>query len=263
MSWFSWYSEARRSFNSMNLFEKALFLLSSVGFCSLGIWYAFDLRQKKQRQHSMLFVSTGFMLMTFPVIARLIYLHLTHWVQPKVQKYVVRIILMIPVYSFESWLALRFRTSALFIETAREWYEAYAIYNFFYLLISLLGEEMNLIAILKDKPASRGVHPCPLSLCLSPWIMGHDLLFRCKLGVLQYVVLKFLTAISVYVLVSCGVYGEGQWVFHRGYLYICLLSNMSQLWALYCLVLFYVATKEELVTWRPVGKFLCVKMVSE
>jgi hypothetical protein len=40
------------------------------------------------------------------------------------------------------------------------------------------------------------------------------------------------------------------------YLYVCLVNNVSQLWALYCLVLFYYATKEELAPWRPVGKFL-------
>jgi hypothetical protein len=33
------------------------------------------------------------------------------------------------------------------------------------------------------------------------------------------------------------------------------------MWAMYCLVLFFYATREELEPWRPVGKFVCVKSV--
>jgi hypothetical protein len=33
----------------------------------------------------------------------------------------VRIMWMVPIYSVESWLSLRFRTYAIFIETLREW----------------------------------------------------------------------------------------------------------------------------------------------
>lgn len=169
---------------------------------------------------------------------------------------------MVPIYSVESWLALRFRSLALHIETMRECYEAYAIFNFLYFLIALLGEEATLISILKEKPDERGFHPWPMNLILSPWLMGHELLSKCKVGVLQYVVLKNLSALLTFVLESCGVYDEGRIRFDRGYLYVCLINNISQLWALYCLILFYLATKEELVPWRPVGKFLCVKMVS-
>ena len=32
-------------------------------------------------------------------------------------------------------------------------------------------------------------------------------------------------------------------------------------WALYCLMLFYLAAKEELMPLKPVGKFVCVKLV--
>jgi hypothetical protein len=44
-------------------------------------------------------------------------------------------------------------------------------------------------------------------------------------------------------------------------LYICIITNTSQCWALYCLILFYYATKNELGPIRPVGKFLSVKAV--
>jgi len=58
---------------------------------------------------------------------------------------------------------------------------------------------------------------------------------------------------------KCNVYKEGDFTPKGGYLYICLLTNTSQCWALYCLIIFYYATKNELAPIRPVGKFLAVK----
>lgn len=65
------------------------------------------------------------------------------------------------------------------------------------------------------------------------------------------------------IFVSAGSdwYREGHFRLDGLYLYQCLICNISQLWALYCLVLFYFATKEELSPWRPHGKFLSVKSV--
>ena len=205
--------------------------------------------------------SVGVVCMTFPISIRLIYLHLTHWVQPRVQKYVVRIIWMIPVYSIESWLALRYGSYTFFIETLRECYEAYVIYNFLYFLISLLGEEGHLVALLKEKPAIRGMHKWPTSMFVSSWIMGYDFLYKCKLGVFQYILLKNVTAVLTFILASYHMYGDGSWRVDRGYMYIFVVNSFSQLWALYCMILFYTATREELGPWKPVAKFLCVKMV--
>jgi len=158
-------------------------------------------------------------------------------------------------------MALRFKAWALHFETIRECYEAYVIFSFLYYLIALLGEEAQLISILKEKPEDLGHHKFPVNMCMSPWIMGHELLHKCKVGVLQYVVIKNLLAVTIFILVSLNLYDEGAFRFDRGYLYVCVITNISQLWALYSLILFYIVTKDELTPWRPLGKFLCVKGV--
>jgi len=58
-----------------------------------------------------------------------------------------------------------------------------------------------------------------------------------------------------------GAYGEGQLRFDKGYLYVAVINNFSQIWAMYCLILFGSAVKEELAPIKPVAKFLCVKAI--
>jgi hypothetical protein len=80
-------------------------------------------------------------------------------------------------------------------------------------------------------------------------------------GVLQYVAVKFLITIISMILENYDLYCEGSFRLDRGYVYICCITNASQIWALYCLILFYSIAWEELTPWRPVSKFLCVKSV--
>jgi Organic solute transporter Ostalpha len=82
---------------------------------------------------------------------------------------------------------------------------------------------------------------------------------KCKFGVLQYVLIKALCAVATALLEWKGWYREGQFHYAAGYTYICFITNLSQCWALYCLIFFYYATKTELSPIRPVGKFLSVK----
>lgn len=70
--------------------------------------------------------SAGVMVLGTIVLSfRLVYLHLTHWYMPEVQKYVVRILWMVPLYAVQSWLSLRFHSSRIYIDTIRDLYEAY------------------------------------------------------------------------------------------------------------------------------------------
>ena len=73
---------------------------------------------------------------------------------------------------------------------------------------------------------------------------------KCKFGVLQYVLLKAISAVAVMNLELQGLYKEGDFSPGGGYLYVCIVTNVSQCWALYCLVFFYYATKTELAPIR-------------
>ena len=84
------------------------------------------------------------------------------------------------------------------------------------------------------------------------------------LGVLQYVVAKIFASIATATLEPLGLFNEGEFSWTKGYIYISFIINLSQMWALYCLVKFYHATHDNLarpVNWKPLGKFMCIKGV--
>jgi hypothetical protein len=214
------------------------------------------------------FDSAGVMVIGTVIISlRLVYLHLTHWYMPTVQKYVVRILWMVPLYAIQSWFSLRFHNSRIYIDSVRDLYEAYVIASFVYYLIELLGGQDSLVQILEQKQPTQpelGRHVYPLNKMLNEWELGTDFMLQCKHGVLQYVVFKIVSTMLTFFFESIGIYHEGTFHWGAAYPYICFFQNMSVMYALYCLVMLYTAINEELrspINWRPLGKFLCVKGV--
>lgn len=63
-----------------------------------------------------------FVALSLPLSLHDIHMHCVHYVSP-MQKYYVRIIGMVPIYSLQSWFALRFKDNRLYFETFREAYE--------------------------------------------------------------------------------------------------------------------------------------------
>ncbi|XP_074762010.1 transmembrane protein 184C isoform X2 [Athene noctua] len=180
------------------------------------------------------FIAGIFLLMTIPISLWGILQHLVHYTQPELQKPIIRILWMVPIYSLDSWIALKYPNIAIYVDTCRECYEAYVIYNFMVFLSNYLTNRYpNLVLIIEAKDQQR--HLPPLCCCPS-WAMGEI----CEL---------------------VGVYDEGNFSFNNAWTYLVILNNMSQLFAMYCLVLFYKVLREELNPIQPVGKFLCVKMV--
>ena len=70
---------------------------------------------------------------------------------------------------------------------------------------------------------------------------------RVKQGVLQFVLIKPITALLAIVLDSQCMYHDGELSFvNGGYLYLSLINNFSISVSLYSLVLFYLATEDRL-----------------
>lgn len=218
------------------------------------------------------FDSAGVMVLGTVILSiRLVYLHFTHWYMPNVQKYVVRIIWMVPLYAIQSWLSLRFRDARIYIDTVRDLYEAYVISSFLYYLIELLGGQDALVRTLRtmaqndpDTAQHLGDHGFVLNLVLEPWDLGVEFMLQCKHGVLQYVVVKTVATVLTFLFQSMGVYGEGLFEWNVAYPYLAFVLNCSVMYALYCLVKLFHAINDQLrhpIDWHPLGKFLCVKGV--
>lgn len=82
-----------------------------------------------------------------------------------------------------------------------------------------------------------------------------------KRGILQFVYVKPVLAIITMILKATGNYHEGQFSWTSSYFYLTFFYNLSVCLSLWCLMVFFYATKKDLVKFRPLPKFLCVKAI--
>ncbi|KAL0360333.1 UNVERIFIED_CONTAM: protein LAZ11 [Sesamum radiatum] len=191
------------------------------------------------------------------------------------QKFLIGLILMVPVYAVESFLSLLDSDAAFKCEIIRDCYEAFAMYCFERYLIACLGGEVSTIEFMEcqswvassipllDQAYSYGVveHPFPLNCFLRDWELGPDFYQAVKIGIVQYMLLKMICALLEMIFESLGVYGEGKFEWRYAYPYLAAVLNFSQTWALYCLVQFYSVTKNKLAPIKPLAKFLTFKSI--
>ena len=116
--------------------------------------------------------SAAFVFLSFWISLMTIWAHLANYWNPYAQRYVIRILVLVPLYSVQSWLSLRFHDQALFFGAARDCYEAYVIYCFFAYLINIQGGEDRLRQVFNLQPTKRVSHPAPIRFFIKPWIMG-------------------------------------------------------------------------------------------
>lgn len=113
----------------------------------------------------------------FAIVATLISfaqirMHVRWNTNSRLRVYILRILLMVPIYALESWLGLRFKATAAYFDTMRECYESLVIYSFYAFLVEYLGGERRLVRVLRLKAAHKHMFPF---CCLTPWSMG-----RCR-----------------------------------------------------------------------------------
>uniref|UniRef100_A0A8C8WLA2 Transmembrane protein 184B n=1 Tax=Panthera leo TaxID=9689 RepID=A0A8C8WLA2_PANLE len=191
-----------------------------------------------------------------------IYMHLRCYSCPNEQRYIVRILFIVPIYAFDSWLSLLFFTNDqyyVYFGTVRDCYEALVIYNFLSLCYEYLGGESSIMSEIRGKPIESS---CVYGTCCL-WGKTYSIGFLrfCKQATLQFCVVKPLMAVSTVVLQAFGKYRDGDFDVTSGYLYVTIIYNISVSLALYALFLFYFATRDLLSPYSPVLKFFMVKSV--
>lgn len=186
-----------------------------------------------------------------------IFKHIQNYEQPSLQRYVVRILALVPIYSLDSLASLLYPEYSLFFDTLRDCYESFVLYSFFSLLLAYLGPDRD--RILSELPPT--AYPWPL--CCLPWVNpGPQFLMTCRRAILQFVFIKPILAIVALVLdVKFGLYEEGDMSPKSGYLWVTLVANVSVTISFYFLVMFSLIVREPLRRFRPVPKFFCVKAV--
>uniref|UniRef100_UPI00398F7DDC transmembrane protein 184A n=1 Tax=Pristiophorus japonicus TaxID=55135 RepID=UPI00398F7DDC len=191
-----------------------------------------------------------------------IYQHLRHYSTPNEQRYILRILFIVPIYSFDSWLSLLFISNDqyyVYFDSMRDCYEAFVIYNFLSLCYEYLGGESAIMSEIRGKPIKSS---CMYgTCCLMGMTYSIGFLRFCKQATLQFCVIKPLMAAITVILQVYGKYHDGDFDVSSGYLYITIIYNISVSLALYALFLFYFATSELLSPFDPVLKFLTVKSV--
>ncbi|XP_053298677.1 transmembrane protein 184A isoform X1 [Pleuronectes platessa] len=223
-----------------------------------------------------------------------IFTHLRSYTVPNEQRYIIRILLIVPVYSFDSWLSLLFISNNqyyVYFDSIRDCYEAFVIYSFLSLSFEYLGGESAIMSEIRGKPIESSclygtcclggmsysigflrfckqtdsdalLHPPSSSVMVSvlAWVSHSEL--QCVLqATLQFCVVKPIMAVIIIVLQAFGKYHDGDFSVTGGYLYITIIYNISVSLSLYALFLFFFATSDLLRPFEPVLKFLTIKSV--
>lgn len=147
----------------------------------------------------------------------------------------------------------RLRTSANYVK-------AFTIYTFLQLLINFLGGERSLIIMMHGrKPVG---HAWPLNYCLPQVDISDPHTFlSIKRGILQYAWIKPALGIATVAMRATNTYQEGYIGLTSGYFWSSVIYNISISLSLYSLAMFWVCMSKDLKPFRPMPKFLCIKLI--
>lgn len=161
-----------------------------------------------------------------------IYQHLRWYTNPQEQRWIVRILFIVPIYASYSWISLLFFNSDnvyIYFFTVRDCYEgwmslwnflraifkniylfaAFVIYNFLSLCYEYLGGEGNIMSEIRGKPIKTS---CLYgTCCLKGKTYTIGFLRFCKQATLQFCLVKPLVAFIIIFLQAFGHYHDGDW----------------------------------------------------
>ncbi|KAF8483336.1 organic solute transporter Ostalpha-domain-containing protein [Russula ochroleuca] len=201
--------------------------------------------------------------------------HLQWYTNKREQRYIIRLLLMVPIYSWISLASYLFWDNATPLLLIRDAYEAIILTAFFYLLLTYLSPDPEVQKAIfrkrglsREADAARRRRGLPRRKWVFPlgfvrWKPQDGLFFLqlMKWGVLQYCVIRPTTTLAAVILNHIGLYCESSWSPAWGHIYISSLIAISVTIAMYCLLQLYLCVATELAPHHPVLKIFSIKAV--
>ncbi len=104
-------------------------------------------------------------------------MHLIYWRQPMFQLWIVRVLLIVPIYATISWLSLEEPSARIYLEICRDCYESFVIYCFLIWILNAIGGSEACGASIAKKMYLK--HPWPMC-CLPHIRLNASFLRVCK-----------------------------------------------------------------------------------
>ena len=253
-------------------------------------------RYPPDRHISAWYIAGSAVFLAVPIALDDALMHLIYLNSKKMQLYYIAIIMIVPIFATTSWFALRFHSYRIYFVLIREIYEAFVLFCFYKCMITFFGvcksKQLSGSSVLVNRISS-GIIPLTNTLqtskqisknspimishksipeikpmfplcCFPKWKLDESFVKKCTIGIGQYCVLRFILAI-----VNASIVATNPIIFDEGsikniracYLYFVIIINISQMWALYCLVMFLHVVKPHMVELYPYTKFLSIKLI--
>jgi hypothetical protein len=216
-------------------------------------------------------LSAIFGLISVLISFYLIFRHATHYLVPNQQRYIIRVLLMIPVYAMVSFLSIVYYKHAVYFQVARDCYEAFAISSFFTLMCEYVAPGLH-----EQKKYFRSLEPVN-------WVWGVFFMQKCTggenhgpfrkprsgltwfnvvwAGIFQYCLVRVLFTIVSVVAEYFHRYCEHSLHPAFAHIWVVCFEGASVTVAMFCLVQFYIQLKDALKSYRPALKIICIKLV--
>ncbi|KAI0757410.1 organic solute transporter Ostalpha-domain-containing protein [Daedaleopsis nitida] len=228
-----------------------------------------------QYHHIGWIVSSVLTLVAIGVSYWLINKHLLWYTNKHEQRYIVRILFMVPLYAIISTASYLWWNHSTPLLLLRDGYESTVLTAFFYLLLLYLSPDPNeqkeifrKNGLSRENDTQRRARGEPLQKWMFPlgsvqWKPEDGLYFLqlMKWGVLQYCIVRPATTLAAVILDYAGLYCEDSWGLGWGHIYITLIVSISVTIGMYCLIQIYMVVKEQLASQKPLLKLFAIKAV--
>lgn len=210
--------------------------------------------------------------------------HLRNMYEPEVQRKIITILWMSPIYSVTSFLSLTLPKTEMYLSIIKDFYEAYVVYTFLSFLIAVLGRgDRDVVVSTLARHADHMENP---SRCLrrfynpppetSAEAKANAVLMECQIMAMQFVLVRPLTSIASFLVYTIssdldhdgvgeeGVGSESDGAVAAAFFLspnfaIAMVENISVFFAFTGLLKFYHVVCGDLKWLKPFNKFLAIK----